>query len=61
VIIVDTGPLVAAIDADDAHHKRCADLLQTHPGPLLVPGPVLTEVCYMVWRVQGSQAEASFL
>ncbi|WP_322751932.1 MULTISPECIES: hypothetical protein [unclassified Frankia] len=42
MIVVDTGPLVAALDADDADHKRCLDLLEHHSGPLLVPAPVLT-------------------
>jgi hypothetical protein len=40
----DTGPLVAALDADDSDHERCLRLLETHRGRLLVPGPVLTEV-----------------
>jgi predicted nucleic acid-binding protein len=45
-LILDTGPLVAALDRDDQNHQRCAELLATAPGPLRVPGPVLTEVCY---------------
>jgi predicted nucleic acid-binding protein len=47
VIVVDTGPLVAALDADDADHGRCLELLEGHPGPLMVPAPVLTEVCWL--------------
>ncbi|MGW2219715.1 hypothetical protein ACWCSD_32405 [Nonomuraea sp. NPDC001684] len=39
----------------------CARLLRTHPGPLLVPSTVVTEVCQLVERRQGSAAEASFL
>ena len=30
-------------------------------GPLLVPAPVLTEVCYLLERERGAQAEAGFL
>lgn len=60
-MIVDTGPLVAALDRDDQDHERCADLLATAPGPLRVPGPVLTEVCYLLERQRGSVAEAVFL
>ncbi|WP_165485515.1 PIN domain-containing protein [Protofrankia symbiont of Coriaria ruscifolia] len=59
--MVDTGPLVAALDADDADHKRCLDLLERHPGPLLVPAPVLTDVCWLLERERGAQAEAAFL
>ncbi|MEU0564023.1 hypothetical protein ABZ297_01315 [Nonomuraea sp. NPDC005983] len=36
-------------------------LLRTHPGPLLVPPTVVTEVCQLVERRQGSKAEAAFL
>jgi uncharacterized protein len=60
-MIVDTGPLVAPLDADDANHKRCLDLLERDPGPLLVPAPVLTEVCWLLERERGSDAEAAFL
>ncbi len=41
-MVVDIGPLVAALDADDADHKRCLDLLERHSGPLLVPASVGT-------------------
>lgn len=61
MIIVDTGPLVAALDADDADHRRCLELLEGARGPLLVPGPVLTEVCWLLERERGSNAEAAFL
>jgi predicted nucleic acid-binding protein len=61
VIVVDTGPLVAALDADDADHGRRLELLERHPGPLMVPAPVLTEVCWLLERERGSKAEASFL
>jgi uncharacterized protein len=61
VIVVDTGPLVAALDADDADHDRCLRLLETHHGALLVPGPVLTEVCWLLERERGTESEAAFL
>ncbi|MCB5166132.1 PIN domain-containing protein [Streptomyces bambusae] len=61
MIIWDTGPLLAALDADDKHHARCVDLMRRTPRPLLVPYPVLTEVCYLLEREHGSRAEAAFL
>lgn len=61
MIVVDTGPLVAALDADDADHERCLHLLESHQGRLFVPGPVLTEVCWLLERERGTDAEASFL
>jgi predicted nucleic acid-binding protein len=48
VIIWDTGALVAAADADDQDHARCVELMRRTPRPLLVPYPVLTEVCYLL-------------
>lgn len=60
-MIIDTGPLVAALDADDDHHPECVRLLATARRPLRIPGPVLTEVCYMLERERGSHAEAMFL
>lgn len=61
MIVVDTGPLVAALNADDNDHARCLRLLETHQGRLLVPGPVLTEVCWLLERERGTEAEAAFL
>jgi hypothetical protein len=61
VIICDTGPLVAVLNADDDHHDACRLLLEREPGPLVVPAPVLTEVCYLTGSRLGATAEASFL
>lgn len=61
MIIWDTGPLVAATDADDKDHTRCIELMRRTPRPLLVPYPVLTEVCYLLEREKGTRAEAAFL
>ena len=61
MIVCDTGPLVAALNAKDANHQRCLDLLEQHPGPLLVPAPVITEVCWLLESRSGPAAEAAFL
>ncbi|MEV0626475.1 type II toxin-antitoxin system VapC family toxin [Nonomuraea wenchangensis] len=61
MIVLDTGPLVAALNHGDKHHEVCARLLRTHPGPLLVPSSVVVEVCQLVERRQGGKAEAAFL
>jgi len=49
------------VDADDAHHEECLDLLETHPGPLLVPMLVITEVAYLVGTRLGPEPEIRFL
>lgn len=61
MILVDSGPLVAAADADDANHAACVAYLEGAPGPLLVPCSVVPEVCYLLARELGSSAEAAFL
>ena len=47
-LIVDTGPLVALLDASDPDHERCTDLLQRATEPRVVPVCVLVEVEYLV-------------
>jgi uncharacterized protein len=61
VIIVDTGPLVAMANEQDRHHARCVEWFDTAPGPLLLPAPILTEVCYLLERERGAAIEAAFL
>lgn len=47
-LIVDTGPLVAMLDATDPDHPRCAELLRGSAEPRVVPVCVLVEVEYLV-------------
>jgi len=61
VIVCDTGPLVSLLNKADDHHVACRDLFAKYPGRLVVPGPVLTEVCYMAESRLGSETEARFL
>jgi predicted nucleic acid-binding protein len=64
VIVVDTGPLVAAAIANDDHHHTCVELFTgAHlAGRRLVVSPlVVAEVCYLLEREAGSHVEAEFL
>jgi predicted nucleic acid-binding protein len=61
VIVIDTGPVVAAANRKDDYHKQCVELLQGFPGPLLLPAPLITEIGYMLHSRAGSKAEADFL
>jgi hypothetical protein len=61
MIVIDTGPVVAAANRRDRYHKQCVDLLQNFPGPLLLPSPLLTEIGYMLFSRAGAKAEADFL
>jgi len=60
-LLVDAGPLYAYVDAEDRHHARCRELLETYPGPLLVPVLVVGEVAFLVRRWLGTKAEVRFL
>lgn len=43
-LILDTGPLLAALDANDPDHRACAELLTTTHEDLIVPVLVLAEL-----------------
>lgn len=53
-LIVDTGPLFAALHANDRDHLRCANLLAGDL--LLVPVPVLVETEWLVTSRLGPTA-----
>jgi predicted nucleic acid-binding protein len=61
VIIVDTGVLLAAADADDRGHVRCSQLLRGHRGHLAVAAPVIIETSWQIERNLGPSSEAGFL
>lgn len=50
MILADTGPLVALVDADDQFHADCVRASRQIPGPLLSVWPVLTEAMYLLRR-----------
>nr|WP_204081609.1 PIN domain-containing protein [Mycobacterium riyadhense] len=60
-MVVDAGPLYAYVDADDAHHAASLALLEAHPGPLIVPALVITEVVYLLDSRLGVEPEVRFL
>jgi predicted nucleic acid-binding protein len=61
VLLVDAGPLYAYVDPDDRHHVSCLELLETHPGPLIVPQVVIAEVAHFIGTRLGAAAEVRFL
>ncbi|MBW6456466.1 MAG: PIN domain-containing protein [Trueperaceae bacterium] len=60
-LILDTGPLYAALDRDDADHAACRRLLESASEPLVVPAPVLVEVEYWTHRRLGAGAWLALL
>ena len=61
IVVVDTGPLVAVADRDDAHHQSCTDWFDNSTDTVVVPAPVIVEVCWLLGRRVGPAAEAAFL
>lgn len=46
--LLDTGPLVAALDRRDPHHARCTTPLAAFAGTLLTTGAVVTEAMHFL-------------
>ena len=61
IAVVDSGPLYAVTDADDADHASSIAVLQRSDLQLVIPALVVAEVTYMVGRRLGALAEARFL
>jgi predicted nucleic acid-binding protein len=60
-LICDTGPLLAALDAADPDHARCASLVVDRDEDLLVPCLVLAELDYWCARRLSPDAWLTFL
>jgi hypothetical protein len=60
-LVLDTGPLLAALDAADPDHKRCAKLLNETHEDLVVPGLVLAELDYWCHQRLSVDAWLTFL
>ncbi len=57
MILIDTGPLVALLHADDQSHDRCVKALRSLKEPMATVWPVLTEAMYLLnfsWEAQAA-------
>ena len=50
-VVVDTGPIVALLDADEAHHDWARSQFDTLAPPLLTCEAVLSETSFLLQRI----------
>jgi hypothetical protein len=60
-LVLDTGPLLAALDAADPDHERCAELLTGANEDLLIAALVLAELDYWCHRRLGADVWLAFM
>ncbi|MGB6899680.1 MAG: PIN domain-containing protein [Candidatus Acidiferrum sp.] len=48
MILIDAGPLIALVDADDQHHVKCVTALKGLREPLATVWPTLVEAMYLL-------------
>ena len=56
--LIDTGPLVAILRQNDAHHQDCKAIFASHTAPFITCWPVVTEA---VWLLRQHQAAINML
>ena len=57
MILVDTGPLIALVKAEDQHHAVCAAALKAIRQPMATIWPVLTEAMYLLSGLPRAQED----
>jgi uncharacterized protein len=60
-LILDTGPILAAMDAGDRDHAECAELLGRATEELVIPAPILPELDYWFHKGMGPDALLALL
>ena len=55
MILVDAGPLVALVDADDQYHKKCVAALKGLREPLVTAWPPVTKAMYLLGDLPRAQ------
>ncbi len=60
-VIIDTGSVYALVDKKDAWHERSRDFIEKFEGRLIIPSPVIPEICYLVNKFIGQTAEEKFI
>lgn len=58
--LLDTGILYASYDRADRWHESARKLLESEPGPLIVPAPVIPEVDHLLGKHLGTPSRMAF-
>lgn len=61
MIVVDTGAMLALLDASEDHHSALKDLFERNPHRWILPWAILPEVDYLVAAHLGAKAHEAFL
>lgn len=61
MIVVDTGAMLALLDAGEDHHPILKDLYEENAGAWILPSAILPEVDYLVTAHLGAKAQEAFL
>ncbi len=59
-LVIDTGPIVAALNRKDPDHERCAELLEG-ADDRVIASPVLVEVDYWLVKLAGTDVWSDFV
>lgn len=59
-LVLDTGPIIALLDAGDPDHERCRTMVADIAEDLVVPVPVLGEVDYWLRKLSGVGSLSAF-
>jgi predicted nucleic acid-binding protein len=60
-LVLDTGPILALLDAADPDHDACVAMVDQIAEDLVVPATVLVEVDYWVLKLLGADTWAIFV
>ena len=60
-LVLDTGPIVALLDADDPEHAPCIAMVEEVNEDLVIPVPVLVEVDYWLRKLFGPETWQTFV
>ncbi|MGH9410255.1 MAG: type II toxin-antitoxin system VapC family toxin [Vicinamibacterales bacterium] len=60
MILVDTGAMLALLDADEAHHDTVRAIYEDNPAAWRLPWAILPEVDYLVAEHLGTHAQTAW-